>query len=97
MSTRFLAADPYVSFWWVNHKQTAKVEIDEGYIWSPQKNKNGHFRQGYYNLTLTKPGDIIFSFAKGKIPAVGKIVAQVREEERPEQFGKAGQKWDKKG
>jgi len=92
-----LAPDPQTSFWWVNHKQTARVEIDEGYIWSPQKNKNGSSNHSYNNLPLTKPGDIIFSYAGGKIPAVGKIAAHVKEEERPEEFGATGHQWDKKG
>jgi len=97
MSTQVLAPDTNISFWWVNHRQTARVEIAEGYIWSPQRNKNGSINQSYINLTLTNPGDIIFSYAGGKIAAVGKIAAEVQEEERPEEFGTTGHQWDKKG
>ncbi len=66
-----------LSFWWVNHKQTGKVEVNEGYIWSPQKNNNGSTNQTYINLTKTALGDIIFSYANGKIPAVCNVIAVV--------------------
>jgi len=48
-----------VSFWWVNHKQTFKVEFEEGYIWSPQENKNGSRNESYINLTKTAVGDTV--------------------------------------
>nr|WP_295865635.1 HNH endonuclease [uncultured Chitinophaga sp.] len=86
-----------LSFWWVNHKQTGKVEVNEGYIWSPQKNNNGSTNQTYINLTKTALGDIIFSYADGQIPAVGKVIASVQNKERPAEFGKTGQQWDKTG
>lgn len=86
-----------LSYWWVNHKQTVKVEVDEGYIWSPQKNKNGSSNQTYINLTRTALGDIIFSYAGGKIVAVGKVIALVQNKERPAEFGKTGDQWDKTG
>lgn len=86
-----------LSFWWVNHKQTGKVEVNEGYIWSPQKNNNGSANQTYINLTRTAIGDIIFSYVDGQIPAVGKVIASVQNEERPAEFGKTGHQWDKTG
>jgi hypothetical protein len=89
--------NPVVSFWWVNHKQTGKVEVDEGYIWCPQKNNNGSINQTYINLTRTAVGDIIFSYASGRIAAVGKVIAQVQDQERPAEFGNTGQQWDKTG
>ena len=49
-----------MSFWWVNHKQTANVEIDEGYIWSPKKNKNDSRNETYLNLKKATPGETIF-------------------------------------
>src|SRR5688572_5261595 len=50
-----------LSFWWVNHKQTVRSEIEGGYIWSPKTNRNGASNQTYLNLTLTNAGDIVFS------------------------------------
>ena len=86
-----------MSFWWVNHKQTFKVEFEHGYIWSPQKNNNGSTNQTYLNLPKTKLGDIIFSYASGKVKAVGEVVATFSTQERPEAFGSTGHQWDKKG
>jgi len=84
-------------FWWVNHKQTFKVEVDEGYIWSPQKNNNGSTNQTYINLTKAQMGDVIFSYAGGKIAAVGKVTSPAEDKERPAEFGNTGQQWDKAG
>jgi hypothetical protein len=89
--------DSTLSFWWVNHKQTGKVEVDEGYIWSPQKNNNGSANQTYVNLTRTAVGDIIFSYAGGRIAAIGKVIAKVQNQERPAEFGMTGHQWDKSG
>lgn len=86
-----------MSFWWVNHKQTFRVEVDEGYIWSPQKNNNGSTNQTYINLTKARPGDIIFSYASGKIAAVGRVVTVAQSRERPIEFGSTGNQWDKMG
>jgi len=86
-----------MSFWWVNHKQTFKAEFDGGYIWSPQNNKNGSINQTYINLTKTVKEDIVFSYASGKIQAVGKVIAPAKSRQRPEAFGRTGQQWNKKG
>jgi hypothetical protein len=86
-----------VSFWWVNHKQTFKVEFEEGYIWSPQRNKNGSRNETYINLTKTSIGNTIFSYAGGEIQAVGRITDHCKVQERPEQFGETGHQWDKTG
>ena len=86
-----------MSFWWVNHNQTFKIEFEHGYIWSPKKNKNGYSNQSYDNLTLTFPGDIVFSYAAGKVKAVGEVIGPFKTQERPEAFGSTGHQWDKKG
>ena len=86
-----------MAFWWVNHKQTFKFEVEEGYIWSPQQNKDGGRNQTYINLTRVAIGDIVFSYADTKIPAVGKVIALYEESERPEEFGSTGHQWNKTG
>lgn len=82
-----------MSYWWVNHKQTYTSEIEGGYIWSPKENSNGAKNQTYINLTLTKPGDIVFSYAAGKIKAVGVVSSRYREQPKPSEFGKSGDSW----
>ena len=37
-------------FWWVNHKQTYKQEVGDGYLWSP-KTKKGGIRNPHYDST----------------------------------------------
>ena len=60
-----------LSYFWVNHKQTYKTEVGEGYLWSPKVNANNSFNQTYENMRLVKPGDIVFFFFFGVIQAIG--------------------------
>jgi hypothetical protein len=86
-----------MGFWWVNHKQTFRQEIDGGYIWSPKVDKNGARNQAYINLTLTKVNDTIFSYADGQIRAVGRVIKECRDHLMPNEFGDVGEQWDKDG
>ena len=64
-----------MAYWWVNHKQTRNHEVRGGYLWSPLRNANGRRNQSYDNMSLAGPGDIVFSYADGRIgspmPTVG--------------------------
>ena len=80
-------------YWWVNHNQTFRSEIDGGYIWSPKQNSDGSRNQTYINLTLTNPGDIIFSYANKKIAYIGTITSLHREQGKPEEFKKTRNPW----
>lgn len=86
------------NYFWVNHKQTYKTEIGEGYLWSPKVNANNSFNQSYENMKLVKPGDIIFSYAMGVIQALGCARSSAYETENPfqeiEQWGNLGWKVD---
>ena len=86
-----------MNYWWVNHKQTYKAEINEGYIWSPKRNNNDSTNQTYLNLTRTQPQDIIFSYGQGKILAVGKVEAPFTDTTRPKEFGATGDQWSASG
>ena len=86
-----------MQYWWVNHKQTHKAEIEGGYIWSPKKNKNGATNQTYLNLTKVQTNDIIFSYADTQIKAIGIVQQPCIEMDTPAEFGKAGDQWDKQG
>ena len=46
-------------FWWVNHKQTHRQELDGEYLWSPKRNQNGSKNQSYDNMPRVRPGDIV--------------------------------------
>lgn len=86
-----------MSYWWVNHKQTFRAEVEGGYIWSPTQTRDGKRNQTYVNLTLTAPGDVVFSFASGQIAAIGTVIEHHREQGKPEEFGKAGDAWEQMG
>ena len=84
-------------FWWVNHKQTFKEETSGGYIWSPKTSSNGARNPTYINLTLTHPGDVVFSYANKKIAAIGVVAAPCAEQGKPEEFGNRGENWQQSG
>ncbi len=86
-----------MNYWWVNHKQTYKEEIEGGYIWSPTKEKNGSRNQTYINLTEARVNDTIFSYADGEIKAIGIVKSEYQDRDRPVAFGKAGNQWAKTG
>ena len=74
-------------FWWVNHSQTHRHEIDGSYLWFPRKLPNSKARSESEKNTLRlSPGDTVFSFADGAIGAVGVILGTAREASRPLEF-----------
>ena len=86
-----------MNYWWVNHKQTHKEEIEGGYIWSPEKNNDGSTNQTYLNLTKVQPYDIVLSYANGEIKAIGTALEKYSETSRPTEFGSTGEQWGSNG
>lgn len=84
-------------YWWVNHKQTYRSEIEGSYVWSPKTNSNGARNQTYLNLTLVRPGDIVFSYAGAEVRAIGVVTAEYQEQPKPEEFGLTGGHWSADG
>lgn len=84
-------------FWWVNQNQTFRHEFRGGYLWSPKKNKNGRLNPFYEFMKEVSPGDIIFSFADTKIPAIGVALSNAYEAPKPLEFGQVGAYWDQIG
>ena len=58
-------------FWWVNHKQTARQELSGGYLWSPKTEARGTRSQFYDNMRKAAPGDILLSYAAGRVGRMG--------------------------
>lgn len=81
-------------YWWVNQNQTFRHEVSGGYLWSPKKNKNGHLNPFYEFMKEVSPGDIIFSFADTKIPAIGVALSHAYGAPKPLEFGQVGAHWD---
>jgi putative restriction endonuclease len=86
-----------MAFWWVNHKQTRDHEVRGGYLWSPFRNANGAFNQTYENMKLVRPGDIVFSYADGRIGAIGQVTETAAASPKPTEFGKVGDYWAHEG
>lgn len=84
-------------FWWVNHKQTYKAELEGGYIWSAKENQNGARNHTYINLTLVSPGDVVISYAGAEVRAIGVATAPSQERPKPEAFGQVGENWSNTG
>jgi hypothetical protein len=85
------------SYWWVNHKQTYRQETDGGYIWSPKANANGARNVSYDNLTRCQRGDVVFSYANGRISQLGLVETAAVTAQKPLEFGTAGENWSQEG
>lgn len=72
-----------MTYWWVNHKRTWKIETSGGFLWAPRSNSDGSTNQSYLNLTRAKPGDIVFSYAAGKIRRIGSVDAEASISNKP--------------
>jgi hypothetical protein len=83
-----------MAFWWVNHRKTFRTEIGGGFIWAPQTTKAGDRHETYTNLTKTRPGDQVFSYAALQIRGVGIVTGACIEQEIPPEIGPAGVDWE---
>lgn len=84
-------------FWWVNHKQTFRHEVDRGFIWCPKRKRNGALNHYYETLREVKEGDLVFSFAFAHVQAVGVVSVGCYSFPKPDEFGKAGEAWNNLG
>jgi len=86
-----------VAFWWVNHKQTYRQETDGGYLWSPKANANGAKNISYDNLTRCQIGDVVFSYANGRINQLGLVEQKASTAQKPAEFDSTGDYWGAEG
>jgi hypothetical protein len=84
-------------FWWVNHKQTARQEIEGQYLWSPKTQRNGARSVFYDNMRRASPGDLVLSFAGGMIRFVGRVAEFAFTAPKPTEFGSTGSYWSNEG
>jgi hypothetical protein len=71
-------ADTAPRYWWANHRQCFRQELDGGYLWSAKAQPKGAGRPGPDNLVRALPGDVVFSFAEGRVGAIGVVADRVR-------------------
>ncbi len=86
-----------MAYWWVNHKQTYRQETDGGYIWSPKANANGARNVSYDNLSRCQRGDVVFSYANGRISQIGLVETAAVTAQKPPEFGSTGENWSQEG
>ena len=62
------------SFWWVNHSDTVRHEIEGSYLWFANKARKSKARsESDKNIQRLLPGDTVYSFADGAIGAIGVV------------------------
>jgi hypothetical protein len=80
-------------FWWVNHSQTARQEIDGQHLWSSKTESNGA-RNGFYNnKRRAKPDDLVL-YADQAIWYIGRIAEFALTALKPMEFGETGVDWN---
>jgi MoxR-like ATPase len=81
-----LDAAPQRITWWVNQGQTYTSEKAGGYLWAPQKAKDGGPRPHWTALTETRPGDLVVHYRDGAIRAISRVIRAAQEGPRPGEF-----------
>ena len=74
----------------MNHKQTAKDEIGGSFLWSPKAKSNGSRNYFYDTMTEAMPGDLVLSYASGKISNFGVVLEVAYDERQPDFMGRGG-------
>lgn len=84
-----------MNFWWVNHSKSYKAELGGGYIWCPQVHPGDVQRTPWLNVAKVLPGDMIISYAKQNVRAVG--IALTSAFDSPPKPGYAENGWSELG
>jgi hypothetical protein len=75
-----------VSYWWVNQNQTFKQEFEGGYLWSPQRRRDGARNRYYDNMREVQRGDVVVSYADQRLRAIGVAASGAYEAPKPDEF-----------
>ncbi|ESZ70320.1 hypothetical protein X727_12455 [Mesorhizobium sp. L103C119B0] len=75
-----------MAYWWVSQNQTHKQEREGGYLWAPKSGSSGAVFTHWSNMTLVRPGDVIFSYADQSIGAIGVASSAAYDAPQPEEF-----------
>ena len=77
-----------MAFWWVNHSQSWKAETGRGILWAPLTKSDGGEYEPYSNMRIAKIGDVVFSYADGRIGHVGFVDAAAIPSPKPDYASK---------
>ncbi|WDW10698.1 HNH endonuclease [Priestia aryabhattai] len=72
-----------MNYFLVFQNKSYEEERNGGYLWAPQKNKNGQTFHHWTDMKLIKKGDIIFNSFNGKLVSILIAQANYQEYERP--------------
>ncbi|TDK59527.1 hypothetical protein E2K98_19955 [Bacillus salipaludis] len=72
-----------LSFWWVNQGQTHIQEKNGGYLWAPQKSKQGRPLPHHIKLLDAKIGDIVFCYSSMEVKSIGIVKKEAVESLKP--------------
>jgi hypothetical protein len=86
-----------MQFWWVNHNQTARQEVEGQYLWSPKTESNGARSEFYNNMRRASPGDLVLSYAGQAVRFVGRVTDFAFTAPKPAEFGTKGANWSDEG
>lgn len=86
-----------IQYWWVNHKQTSRQEVEGRYLWSPKVEKGGKRSQFYDNMRDASPGDLVLSYADGIVRWVGRVSDFAFTAPKPTEYGTTGEYWNATG
>ncbi len=74
-----------------------RQEVDGGYLWSPVAEANGARSRFYDNMRHAAPGDVVLSYADGRVGRVGIVADFSISAPKPEEFGSIGAYWNATG
>ncbi len=80
--------------WWVNQGKTYRQEQQGGYIWAPQRMRNGRAAEHHKNVRRVSKQDILLHYANGGIRALGAAIEDGHEEARPAELQVGGWEMD---
>jgi len=83
-----------MAYLWVSQNKTHRQERDGGYLWAPKNGSGGVVFTHWSNMTLVRPGDVIFSYANQSIGAIGVASSSAYDAPQPDELGGA---WENDG
>lgn len=75
-----------MAYWWVSHNQNFEEEREKGYISAPKSGRNGRIFHYWSNITDVRAGDLIFSYARQSIGAIGVAASAAYDAPQPKAF-----------
>jgi 5-methylcytosine-specific restriction enzyme B len=84
-----------INYWWVNQGQTYKQEKVGGFLWAPQKSKQGRPLPHHVNLVNSRPGDIVFCYSARELKSIGLVQEAAIEAPKPSEI--ASHEWQEEG